>query len=58
MLGGSLPQQHGASSGCGWSNGFQLWRAAVNLLNKQSGTNVKGWSSNWGAGRWANNPPP
>jgi hypothetical protein len=26
---------HGMSSGCGWRNGLQLWRIAVNILNKQ-----------------------
>jgi hypothetical protein len=45
MLGGSLSPQHGASSGCGWRNSLQLWRAAANILNKQPRTNDKGWSS-------------
>jgi hypothetical protein len=44
MLGGSLSPQHGASSGCGWRNGLQLWRLAANILNKQSRTDNKGWS--------------
>jgi hypothetical protein len=26
-------------------NGFQIWRAAANILNKQSRTSDKGWSS-------------
>jgi hypothetical protein len=33
-LGGSLSPEHGASSGCGWRDGLQLWRVAVNTLNK------------------------
>jgi hypothetical protein len=41
MLGGSLSPQHGASSGCGWRNGLQLWRVAANILNKQLRTNDK-----------------
>jgi hypothetical protein len=23
--------QHGASSGCGWRNGLQIWRVAANI---------------------------
>jgi hypothetical protein len=30
------------SLGCGWRNGLQLWRLAVNILNKQPRTNDKG----------------
>jgi hypothetical protein len=41
-VGCSLSPQHGASSGCGWRNGLQLWRLAANILNKQSRTNDKG----------------
>jgi hypothetical protein len=36
------------SSGCGW-------RVAANILNKQSRTADKGWSSILGVGRGANN---
>jgi hypothetical protein len=46
----SLPPRHGASSGCGWRNGLQLWRLAANILNKQPRTNNKGWSSSLGLG--------
>jgi hypothetical protein len=34
MVGGSLSPQHGASLGCGWRNGLQLWRVAANILKK------------------------
>jgi hypothetical protein len=37
---------------------LQIRRVAVNILNKQSRTADRGWSSSLGAGRWANNPPP
>jgi hypothetical protein len=30
--------------GCGWRNDLQVWRVAVNKLNKQPWTNDKGWS--------------
>jgi hypothetical protein len=33
---------------------LQIWRVAANILNKQT----RGWSSNLGAGRRANNLPP
>jgi hypothetical protein len=33
-------------------------RAAANILNKQSRTADKGWSSSLGVGRGANNPSP
>jgi hypothetical protein len=36
-------------------NGLQIWRVAANLLNKQSGTAGKGWSSSLGVGGGANN---
>jgi hypothetical protein len=50
--------QHGASSGCGWRNGLQLWRLAMNILNKQPRTNDKGWLSSLGVERGVNNPSP
>jgi hypothetical protein len=51
VLGGSLSPQHGASSGCKWRNGLQLWRLSVNILNKQSRTDNKRWPSSLGVGR-------
>jgi hypothetical protein len=36
-------------------DGLQIWRVAANLLNKQSRTADKGWSSRFGVGRGANN---
>jgi hypothetical protein len=35
--------------------GLQIWRVAVNILNKQSRTADKGWSYSLGVGRGANN---
>jgi hypothetical protein len=55
---GSLSTQHGASSGCGWRNGLQLWRVAENILYKQSRIDNKGWSSSLGVERRVNNPSP
>jgi len=39
-------------------DGFQIWKVAVNILNKQSRTADKGWSSILGLGRGANNSSP
>jgi hypothetical protein len=39
-------------------DGLQIWRVAANILNKQSRTTDKGWSSRLGAGRGANNSSP
>jgi hypothetical protein len=36
---------------------LQVWRVAANILNKQSRTADKGWSSSLGVGRGANNSP-
>jgi hypothetical protein len=36
-------------------NSFSLMVCYVNILNKQSRTVDKEWSSNLGVGRWANN---
>jgi hypothetical protein len=32
-------------------DGFQIWRVAANIMNKQSKAAVKGWSSSLGG--WA-----
>jgi hypothetical protein len=37
---------------------LQFWREAANILNKQSWTADKGWSSSLGVGRGANNSSP
>jgi hypothetical protein len=37
---------------------FQLWRVDANILNRQSRTADKGWSSRLGVGRGANNSSP
>jgi hypothetical protein len=39
-------------------NGLQIRRVAANILNKQSRTADKGWSSSVGVGRGANNSSP
>jgi hypothetical protein len=36
-------------------NGLQIWSVAANILNKQSRTADKGWSSSLSVGRGANN---
>jgi hypothetical protein len=37
---------------------LQIWRVAANILNKQSRTADKGWSSSLGVGCGANNSSP
>jgi hypothetical protein len=39
-------------------NTLQIWKVAVNILNKQSRTADKGWPSSLGFGCGANNPSP
>jgi hypothetical protein len=39
-------------------NTLQVWRVAANILNKQSRTADKRWSSSLGVGRGANNSSP
>jgi hypothetical protein len=39
-------------------DGLQMWRVAANVLNKQSRTANKGWSSSLGVGSGANNSSP
>jgi hypothetical protein len=39
------------------ADGGDLWRADANILNKQSRTDDKGWSSSFGVGHGANNSP-
>jgi hypothetical protein len=55
---GPLSPRHGASSGCGWREVLRVRRVAASILNKQSRTADKGWSSSFGVGRGANNPSP
>jgi hypothetical protein len=38
-------------------DGLQIWRVAANILNKQSRTPDKGWSSSSGLGVGLINPP-
>ena len=49
---------HNASSGCGLRNDLQIWWVAANILNKQSRTADKMWSSSLGVGRGVNNSSP
>ena len=44
MISGSLSPRHGESWDCGWRNGFQIWRVAVNILNTQSWAADREWS--------------
>jgi hypothetical protein len=37
---------------------LQFWRVAADMLNKQSWTDDKGWSSSLGVGRGDNNSSP
>ena len=53
MISGSLSPRRGASLGCGWRNGLQ-YGVAANILNKQSRTADKLWSSSLEFGRGAN----
>jgi hypothetical protein len=39
-------------------DGLQIWRVPANILNKQSRTADKGWSSSLGVGCGANNSSP
>jgi hypothetical protein len=39
-------------------DGIQIWRLAMNVLNKQSWTANKGWSSSLGVVRGADNSSP
>jgi len=56
MVSGSLSSRHGASSDCGWRNGFQIWRVDTNILNTQSRAADREWSL--GVGRGTNNSSP
>jgi hypothetical protein len=53
-LGSSMARPQVADGG----NTLQVWRVAANILNKQSRTADKGWSSSLGVGRGANNSSP
>jgi hypothetical protein len=59
MLGGS-PCHHSKalSRVADGRDGFQQWRLAANILNKQPRTNDKRRSPTLGVGRGANNPSP
>jgi hypothetical protein len=55
MLVALLSLRHGVSSGHGFGEGLQLWPVAENILNKQSQTADKRWSSTFGVRRGDNN---
>jgi hypothetical protein len=55
---GPFSPRHCASSCCGWREGFQIWRLAANVSNKQSQTADKGRPSSLGVGCGANNTWP
>jgi len=46
------------SSGCGWRRRLPDIGVAANILNKQSWTANKEWSSSLGVGHGDNNPSP
>jgi hypothetical protein len=46
------------TTGCGWRDGLQLQRAAVNALNKEPQTADEGWFSSLWDERGANNTSP
>jgi hypothetical protein len=50
-----MSPRHAAPSGRGWSEDNQQRRVAANIMNKQSRTVDKGWSSNLKVGHGANN---
>ena len=51
MISGSLAPRHGASSGLRMEERPPMWRVAANILNRQSRTADKWWSSSLGFGR-------
>jgi hypothetical protein len=54
MIGYSMARPQVADGG----NALQFWRVAANMLNKQSRTADKGWSSSLRVWRGANNSSP
>jgi hypothetical protein len=50
-----LSQRYGTLRVADGEDGLQMWRAAANILNKQSWTADKGCSSNLRVGRGAKN---
>jgi hypothetical protein len=57
MLGGFLSHGMAHPQVADRGDGLQIWRVAANILNKQSWTADKGWSSSLGVGRGINNSP-
>jgi hypothetical protein len=43
---------------CGWEERPPKWRVAANILNKQSQTADKEWSSSWEVGQGADKSSP
>ena len=56
VISGSPSARHGASSGCGWRNGIQIWRVAANIFNKQSRIVDGGSPPGWGLGELLRTP--
>jgi len=56
MTSGFLSPKHGASVPCGWRWPLSTCKVAANMVNKQSRTAYKEWSSSFGEGQRANNP--
>jgi hypothetical protein len=59
-LPGWVPYHHGMARPqvADGGDALRVWREAANILNKQSRTADKRWSSNLGVGRRANNSSP
>jgi hypothetical protein len=55
VISGSLSPRHGESSGLPMDERPLMWRGAANVLNRQSRTADKGWSSSLGVGGGAYN---
>jgi hypothetical protein len=56
----SIPCHHGMARPqvADGKDALQVWKVAANILNKQSRTADKGWSSSLGVGSVANNSSP
>jgi hypothetical protein len=60
MKGGWVPCHHDMARPhvADGGDGLQILRVAANILNKQSRTADKVWSSSYGVRRWAKNSSP
>jgi hypothetical protein len=56
VINGFLSPWHGASSGCGWRNGLQIWRVTANILNKYCEQSTRGGPPAWRLGEVLTTP--